>query len=425
MSDYKDHTRPDIKLENTFINNLPEHYRDHQNVDEMFHALGTYLDELRTEINQFQFYHDWARNTDENLIYLSEQYGVNLPRNLSRNKRKLIVRDVINFYKFFGTEAAIRLLFRLIGWDVEFEYIFVNSETESIEYIYPSDYFFGKDYVDDSGYIRADVTDPTGERISNARVYGESYPQSLIDEQPLELIRCPYFKVTITAEDYGVFTEDYTDGDGNTYSYTETERFEIIQNIINYFRDVGRPANVAIIELATPFNLDDAFIYQPQEVLNLENNPEEVYAFPRTLRLDEGWVLDVEEMDTWAYGNYFGGLTLDETDSMYMTRDPDVFEYEWVISSGSIGETYQKPARYNMELEFQEPSSFSIDLLTTEEYNRVEIQSMNAEFSTLDTIQEPQTVTLTGKRAFKLNIKEELDNDLKVVVRYLKPSGLY
>jgi len=330
MGDFTENT--DIKLEKRLINNLPEHYREHDNVQQLFSALGKYLDELREEIHNVQYYNDWAKNSESNLIRLSEQYGVDLPRNLSRSRRRQVVRDAVSFYQVFGTEPAIRLMFRLIGWDVEIEYIFIESGQEDQEFIYPADYYFGNDFVDpDDGKIKANVEDQTGKEYNKCKIYGEKYNKD-DDTLDLELIRCPYIKVTITAEDYDVFTEDYEDDDGNVYSYTESEQFEIIQSIINYFRDVGRPANVAIIELATPYRIRSRAEVEYEETSDLiDGNLDKVYDFVGPLTMDSFWTMDLT-LDFILDGQHITDIEMDDMPTTFYNKDPSEENYNLYYS---------------------------------------------------------------------------------------------
>ena len=248
-----------MKIEKQIINNLPDHVAKEELANQLFTAIGQLLDEMREEIDNFKDYNNYQKIESSRFNDLAATFGLNFPRNLDEDTRRILIRDIIAVYRTKGTEQAIRYVFRLIGWEVDIDYIWIDRSKRLAEFIYPSDYLFGDEEVFEDGTY-AVIRDESSQSLGKVRIYGETYPIGA-DYSSIEVIKTPYIRVLIRAEDYNLFTGDTIGEDGTIYSYTETEEFEIVQNIVDFFSDRGRPANVAIIELVTPFNIDDEVSY--------------------------------------------------------------------------------------------------------------------------------------------------------------------
>lgn len=120
----------------------------------------------------------------------------------------------------------------------------------------------GYDYENGKYVTVKDGTDITYERL---QILGEEYPVAHRSTNN-KVVKTPYVRITVTKEDYNLFTSDYVDPNtGKIYSYTDTERYKITQEVINYFMNEGRPANVVITEISTPFSLSDILNFIPQD----------------------------------------------------------------------------------------------------------------------------------------------------------------
>ena len=434
MSNNQDLNTFDVNLEQQLINNLPEHYRSYENVNELFHALGIYLDELRKSIDNIKYYNDWTGNQLENIIYLCEQYGLDLPRSLSREKREIILRDLITYYKRLGTRPSLKLLFKFIGWDVTIESVFINSDLESEAYIYPSDYYFGEDYIANDGTLRASLKDEAENVYENVRIYGEEYTSQQIEEQPFEVIRCPYIRVIIKGEDYNIFASDYvSEGNGLEYSYSDKEKFRIVQDLIEYFYDFGRPSNIAIIELSTrnqqtfDLNPSERFSSNP----NIQKNPNEVLNI-HNIHYDHFAYFDVD-VDHWSHGYTLENITYGNyNDNIRITTDPEEQSIVREYSTETTGIQIHFPLRQITEIEFEGPESMNIDLEVSNEPQYKIMDGIDEEiehhsssshslFEKYTTIEKPQSVYLNNYFVGRININEQHSKKVSIRVNYKKP----
>jgi len=244
-----------MTIEKQIVNNLPASLQGYANVNSLFGALGEFLDDIRIQIDEFDNHNDSALVSESRLDTLAMNFGVNYPRNLNREEKRTLIRDIVNIYRAKGTVRAIKHIFKLVGWNVELEYVWIDKNIKKSSYTYPDDYYIGTEKRYATG-IYADVTDNASNIFTQVRIYGEDYPAGA-PQSTMELIKTPYLKVIVTAEDYRLFTEDYVAPDGTVYSFTDTEKFNIVQDIFDFFVEKGRPANVAVIEVITPFDLHD------------------------------------------------------------------------------------------------------------------------------------------------------------------------
>jgi len=258
-----------MEVKKQLKNNLPSHLREHPNVDGLFGAVGDLLDEMKENIDDFSFAYDYEKIPEGNFDDFAGQMGINYPRNLAQQNKKILLRDIISVYRAKGTEKAIKQLFKLVGWKVDIDYIWIKKGTKNKEFIYPSDYFFGVESVYDDG-VYADVVDYLNQEYDKVQISGENYASGA-SVSKFELLKTPYIKVVVTAEDYALFTQDFVDADGNVYKFTDSEKFEIVQEIFDFFFESGRPAHVAIIEIATPFRLNDDVQHDTNDSANLAN----------------------------------------------------------------------------------------------------------------------------------------------------------
>jgi len=250
---------------------LPQSQQGKLSLDEFMDAVGELLDNFKDSIDDFQTYNDFEKVKESQLDNLAQQFDIVYPRNMSDERKRNYLRDVVTLYRSKGTTKSVERVFKLIGWQVLIkEYWIVNPDW----YTNPTDIYTitnesgatfdlglydtinGDDefYRNDKIYI--DLVDVSGNVYPKRQIYGEPY-QATAD---VNFIKVPYIKIIVTSEDFDLFTQPYTEN-GNTYTYDTTEEFEILTYIRNYFLDVIRPANVAILEISTPFQLSDTFVF--------------------------------------------------------------------------------------------------------------------------------------------------------------------
>jgi len=260
-----------MSLQDNLKKYLPQSQQGNLSLDEFMDSIGELLDNFKTAIDDFQTYNDFALIKESQLDNLAKQFDVEFPRNMSDERKRHYLRDVVTLYRSKGTKKSLERVFRLIGWEVEIkEYWIVNPDW----YASPSSIYTltnelgatfdlglydtingdNEYYRNDKIYI--DLVDLQGNIYPQRQIYGSSY--KVIDL--VNFIKVPYVKISVTSEDFDLFTAPYVE-DGNAYSYDNTEEFEILTYIREYFLDRIRPANVAILEISTPFQLSDSFVF--------------------------------------------------------------------------------------------------------------------------------------------------------------------
>lgn len=252
-------------------NYLPQSQQGKVSLDEFMDATSELLDGFKAAINDFQTYNDFELISESKFDDFAKQLDVEFPRNMSTERKRAYLRDIVTLYRSKGTKKSLQRVFRLIGWEVIIKeywivnpdwydsnpspYTLTNEQGATFDMalhdtINGDDEFFRNDKV----YI--DLVDVLGNVYPQRQIYGEPYKVA----DPVNFIKVPYVKIVVTSEDFNLFTSDYTDG-GTLYSYDTAEEFEILTYIQEYFLDRIRPANVAILEISTPFQLSDSFVF--------------------------------------------------------------------------------------------------------------------------------------------------------------------
>jgi len=250
---------------------LPAAQRNSTSLNEFLDAVGELLDGFKTAIDAVQEYSDFQLIEEKNLDDLAKQFDIDFPRNMSVERKREYLREIVTLYRSKGTTNSVKRIFRLIGWDVDIDeywivnpawyaqptdtYVLTNETGQSVNLgLYDTIIGNVKTYKNDKIYI--DLVDPSGNVYPKKQIYGEPY---LVDEDT-DFVKVPYIRINVKSEDFDLFTADYTQ-DGNIYSYDSGEEFEILTSIKDYMLDRIRPATVAIIEISTPFLISDTITY--------------------------------------------------------------------------------------------------------------------------------------------------------------------
>lgn len=203
----------------------------------------------------------------------------------------------------------------------------------------------GTFYVDGRYISLIDATNVTYDRL---KIMGENYPVAhRVTSQ--EAVKTPYIRITVTKEDYNLLTTDYIDPTtGKVYSYTDTERYKITQEIINYFMNEGRPANVVITEISTPFSLDDLISYTI------------IDGSLSITQVDAGWVYDGTvnygmDTDRYILGENFSGFDFGGS-QLQLNTSPANVTVTRSYPIGARGLQYYIPTRKNASLQVTVPS---------------------------------------------------------------------
>ena len=262
-----------MSLQNDLKKYLPEIYQSSKVMNEFLDSIGELLDGFKSNIDAVKDYNDYLNIDEDKLELLAKQYDINFPRNLGISRKRQHVRDAVSLYRSNGSERSLIRTFSLIGWkvtvdncwivnpnyytDVITEYNLTN-ELGTVVPLNKYDIIFGDSVIyDDGAYV--DLYDASNNQFSKRPIYGESY--NVYVSNPT-FVKVPYIKISITTEDYDLFTADYVDPiTSKIYSYTESENFSILSEIREYFLNQARPTHVAIIEISSPFNISDTLIY--------------------------------------------------------------------------------------------------------------------------------------------------------------------
>lgn len=116
-------------------------------------------------------------------------------------------------------------------------------------------------------------------------------------------VKLPYINVNVTAQSYNALTAPYVDPvTGITYTYSSTEKFALISNILNYFINVVRPANVVIF----PPNIGSTFADIIQYVITDEGFT--TFASVNAGVKYDGTIAFNVDTDRYLLGETFGGF---------------------------------------------------------------------------------------------------------------------
>lgn len=274
-----------MALKDTLKEKIPQAQRGGDELDQYLDAVGELLDNFQLAIDDFKYHSDPKKIPEDELDDLAGQFDIAYPRNLSTTRKRELIQDAIDVYRSNGTERSLRRIFRLIGWEVTLDYCWTLNPGVSgdVQYVYNGSItydgslgytynnnpvvspvgiysvIFGNEKIYSNG-VYADLYDAGGATYPKNTILGEQYDENS-ETDLLVVAKVPYVRINVNEEDYALFTQDYIDPDtGKVYSYSETEQFEITQQVINYFLEQTRPANVAILEIVTPFALSDTFV---------------------------------------------------------------------------------------------------------------------------------------------------------------------
>jgi hypothetical protein len=195
-----------------------------------------------------------------------------------------------------------------------------------------------------------------------------------------------------------LFTQDYVDPTtGDVYSYSETEEYDLTQEMIDYFLESARPANVGILEIATPFALQDMFTSVPTE------------GTFSTSHINVGAVHDGTlsygvSMDRYTMGETFGGFEYGTT-AMNLLATPPHELCPRTYPIGTVGTQRYIPTRKTVDLTLTVPSDALVAVYTSIS-NRVKLRDGLASWKLLGTYSNvtAQVIPIIGKFAIHLNI---------------------
>lgn len=361
---------------------IPAAQQGNEALDQYLTAVGKLLDSFEGAIDNFKYYSDYQKVPETLLEDFGGQLDITFPRNLATSKKREIIKDAIEFYRSNGTEKALKRVFKLLGWRVTIEYCWTLNEevatqvqykyNGTIQYLDDSPYtynnnsisspvglyslIFGKEKIYSNGTY-ADLYDASGNTYNKNTIKGEYYKED-VQENLLVVIKAPYIKINVNEEDYQLFTQDYVDPvTGEVFSYSDTEEYEITQELIKYFIEQARPANVAILEIATPFSITDTIEETPTDnsITLTASNVSALYDGTLTYGVD---------MDRYALGETYGGFQYG-TSAMTYYPTPSQQTVTRSYAIGSSGLQQYIPTRKNVDVTLTVPADCTVVIQKT------------------------------------------------------------
>jgi hypothetical protein len=131
----------------------------------------------------------------------------------------------------------------------------IDNEYDKIDY---RNFFYGETTVQPSGTYFAGSTYYTSyQDLPILRIVGEDYDRYTAIRYRDVVMSTPYIVVEVNKQDFDAFTQPYTDGQGNEFTFTSKETYRIAELLINYIlHEVTRPANVKVIMIVAKTELD-------------------------------------------------------------------------------------------------------------------------------------------------------------------------
>lgn len=339
---------------------IPESQRNSDSMNEFLDASSELLTGFQTAIDSFKYDNDAKKVGESKIDDFAGQFDFTLPRNMSVSRKRDLLRDAIDLYRSNGTERALKRVFANIGWNVTIDYTYtLNPDiVTEVQYLYNGtitydgslgytynenpvvapvglySLIFGNEKIYSTG-VFADLYDASGGEYPKNSILGEEYGD-YAESDLLVVAKAPYIRINVNEEDYELFTEDYVDPDtGKVYSYTTSEQYEITQELITYFLEQVRPANVSITEIVTPFALMDTFIEIPDVEDLIFTHIGLVPQYDGTLTyMNAG-----DYCDRYAMNEAFGDFTYGTNDIVYSETPSSVnFSRSYPIGADGLQE---------------------------------------------------------------------------------------
>lgn len=369
-------------LKEELKNYLPVSQRGSDSLNEYLDAIGELLDGFNLAIDEIKYYSDYEKVNESQLDNLAGQFDIEFPRNLSTIKKRRAIQEAISLYQSNGTERALKRVFRSIGWNVTIDYCWTLNPNVAadVQYIYNGtitydassgatyntnpivspvgvySIVFGNEKIYSNG-VYADLYDTSGASYPKNTITGEIYGDD-VEAGLLVVVKAPYIRINVNEEDYALFTQDYVDPDtGKIYSYSSTEQYEITQQVITYFLEQVRPANVSILEIVTPFALSDTFID------SLTDNTFSI-TYTGENPLYDGTITYGTPVDRYTLGQAFSGFQYGTGN--IVEEDPlTPFVVSRSYLSGSFGVQTYIPTTKTVQIDLTVPADAMVTLRTT------------------------------------------------------------
>lgn len=271
------------------ITRIPEAFQDNDGVKAYLETAGELFDEYLSTITGMDNYRDSHGTDRRRLRQLALDFGMNFPRNLDERTQRQIMRDIHDIYSRVGIKEFTDWVFRILGWEIEIEHAWLpnpdlydpsigeihklddygSRTSATITDFYEADYrafYLGDSYIDTDGsvYFRGRRFFDDEITIDQLEIVGEDYNVLTKKRTADKVGATPYIFVNVEEENYTTFPTSYVDQEsGVIYDYGMKERFEIIENVLNYYVfDEFRPSHVRVVIIVkTERNDDQVTIY--------------------------------------------------------------------------------------------------------------------------------------------------------------------
>lgn len=264
-------------IRETLKNNLPEFLKTYPELLEFLDAAGEFLNETKSEIEDFDYSHDYKKSTEYGLSQRLKSIGFEIPLYIDKNTSRTVLRDGIEAFLKKGTTDSLLWVLKIIGTTPTIRQAWLPSPNEvrngkkvnlntgdeeryDITKFTYTDFLYGSAVTNENGtFFRGySYFDPFEEQpIENIPILGEFYKEAPEYITPVE--KMPYIIVRIKDQDFNIVTEPYTDpATGEVYEYGLSEEYRAVENLIEYFLyQLARPATVRIIVVASVHLLED------------------------------------------------------------------------------------------------------------------------------------------------------------------------
>ena len=256
--------------------NVPEFLRTSDNLVAYLESVGIFLDGTKEAIEQFKYTNDYELGTVYNIELTLRELGYQVPPELAESIKRLVLRDAIETFIKKGTEDTLGWVLKVIGLEPDIRYAWLLTPDEvsngyirdpiteerrryDIDKFSYTDFLYGKENVTAdgvffNGYKYEDFKEAN--LIEGLPIVGQRYKKA--PRTRLSVAKTPYVVVRITGGDYNTVTDPYIGSDGQVYEYSQQEKFQIVNELIDYFLfKVARATNVKVIIIVTLQELDD------------------------------------------------------------------------------------------------------------------------------------------------------------------------
>ena len=258
-------------MKDAVFNRLPEFLRDSDLLTEYTEVAGEFLGDAKEAIEHFDYSHDYQNGTTFNVVNSLHDKGIVIPTGLELSKLRTVLRDSAHLIIKKGTFDELKFALNLIGvssftnegWLPAPEQLrvgkMVDFDTHQL-YTYDinrliytkllyGDVVATEDGLFFEGYEYSDFS--KNNKIGPLPILGERYENH--PNVPFSVAKTPYVVVKIGDLDYDVDEATYTDPDtGNVYTYSNSEQFRTLNNVIGYFLyGDNRPTNQRIVVISS------------------------------------------------------------------------------------------------------------------------------------------------------------------------------